>query len=369
MAPAMIAGRIASLNPARCWGSDTNPELALAAKLAWLLLLCGGFVSRAGLIDPATAQEFSLVPGGLAWMFRLVFVAAGVLLLTNQFTRIAAVLAGGCVVLGPWLSLASWRSHEWICGMILILVALETPGQRPWLLRAQATLCVLAVVADGMGRVDWSTHATLEGWAVDRDAPSLLGILRSALPPGLLQLLAAWGAPIASALLAVGLWIPRLRARAAWCTCAYLTAGYVLVGTEDAAYFTLAALVAMLSFLDWPRNRLAAHWPRACGWPMWLRIALDHYDFDQRTEWPFPQNPDADLEVWVDERHLGSRRAVAALLLYFPLFHVLVFAAALALLFALPQPWAAFAHACMGVWLLAFFALPTFHRLNARWTR
>jgi hypothetical protein len=37
-----------------------------------------------------------------------------------------------------------------------------------------------------------------------------------------------------------------------------------------------------------------------------------------------------------------------------------VFVSAVVLLLVLPQPWAALAHACMALWLLAFFAPTTF---------
>lgn len=368
MAATMNAVSLPRMNPARCWGADASAEVVLAAKLAWLLLVCGGVLARVGQTDLATADQLGVVPGGLTWMFRLVFVATGVLLLVNQFVRPAATIAGACVVLAPLLSVANWRSHEWVCGMVLLLAGLETPGARPWLLRAQATLCLAAVACDQMGAIDWTTRATLEGWQVDRDAHALLGVLRSTLPAALLRLFAGWIVPASALAIGAALWVPVARQRAVWFACAWLIAGYVVVGTDEAAFFTLAVLVALLSFLEWPRESLAAHWPRACGWPMWLRIALDHYDFDRKTEWPFPANPDADLDVWTDGKHRIGRNAICALLLYFPLFHFAVFAAAVLLLLLLPQPWATLAHACLGGWLLAFFAFPVFRSLNERWT-
>jgi len=361
--------RPATLNPARVWRAGMNPEVLLAAKLAFVLLVCSGFLVRVGrpgaamtgLVEPLASLASGLLPA--------LFLAAGAALLVNQFTRTAAVVAGACVLLTTLGSLAAWRSHEWICGAVLLLAGLDRPGGRPWLLRAQATLGLLVVLLDGTGAIDWTARASLEGWQVERDTPSLLLALRPVLPPAALHALAAWVVPASALAIATTLWIPRLRARAIWWACAWLLAGAVLVTTEGAAFFTLAMLVAMIPWLNWPRESLQAHWPRACGWPMWLRIALDHYDFDQKTEWPFPNNPDADLDVWVDGAHLVRREGVVALLLYFPLFHISVFAVCVLLLLALPQPWAAVAHASIGLWLLVFFALPTFARLRRRFWR
>lgn len=361
--------RPATLNPARVWRAGMNPEVLLAAKLAWLLLVCSGFLARAG--RPGAAA-FGLVDGVVTAAgpaFPVVFLIAGVALLANQLTRAAAIVAGICVLLTPLGSLAAWRSHEWICGAVLLLAGLDQPGGRPWLLRAQATLALLVVVFDGTSSIDWTTRAALEGWRIERDTPSLLLALRGVVPAGAFHFFAAWIVPASAVAAATALWIPRLRDRAIWWACAWLLVGYLLVTTDEAGCFTLAVLIAMLSWLNWPRESLQAHWPRACGWPMWLRIALDHYDFDQKTEWPFPDNPDADLDVWVDGKHLVRREAVVALLLYFPLFHIAIFVVAIVLLLALPQPWAAVAHASVGLWLLVFFALPTFARLRRGWLR
>lgn len=361
--------RPATLNPARVWRTGMNPEVLLAAKLAWVLLLCSGFLWRAGRPGAAMLDALDRLPHDADWVALVLFLVSGAALLMNQVTRTAAIVAGVCVLVTPLGSLAAWRGHEWICGAVLLLAGLESPGGRPWMLRAQATVGLLAVLLDRTGAIDWTARPTLEGWQVERDTPSLIVWLRGILPAGALHAFAAWIVPASALTVATALWIPRVRDRAIWWACAWLLCGYLLVATDEAGFFTLAMLIAMLAWLNWPRESLQAHWPRACGWPMWLRIALDHYDFDQKTEWPFPNNPDADLDVWVDGKHLVRREAIVALLLYFPLFHMSVFAVAIVLLRALPQPWAAVAHASIGLWLLAFFALPTFVRLRRRWRR
>lgn len=356
----MMLPRPADLNPARCWHGGMSPEVLLAAKLAWVLLLASGFLVHAGAIGAPLFGGFDVLAPGTVWLYRVLFVVAGLALVANQATRISAAVAGACVLLAPLQSIAAWRGHEWICGAILLLAALEMPGERPWLLRIQATLALLAVVLDRTDAIQWATPATLEGWRVDRDAPSLVRVLESALPTTWMHAFATWLVPLSAIALASGLWVQRWRGRAAWLACAWYLAGYLLVGETEAGFHALAGLVALLAFMEWPRQSLAAHWPRACGWPMWLRIALDHYDFDRKTDWPFPQNPDADLDVWIDGRHLPCRHGLAALLLTFPLFHMAVLAVAVVLLLALPQPWAAVAHACLGLWFLVFFAPTTF---------
>lgn len=354
--------KLSALNPARCWDAGMSPEVLIAAKLAWLLLVCGGFFARVGRPGAAMVSLFDGFPAGAGWLMPVLFAVSGLALLTNQAARTAAVVAGACALLTPLFSIAAWRSHEWICGAILLLAGLDKPGGTSLLVRAQATLCLGVVLFDQTGAVDWTTQATLEGWRVDRDSWSLLQSMRESLPAGMLGFAGSWLVPLSALVIATGLWIQSMRRIAVWCACAWLLVGYLVIGTDTAALFTLATLVAMLAFLDWPRSSIAAHWPRACGWPMWLRIALDHHDYDRRTEWPFPQNPDADLDVWIDGAHLTGRRGIAALLLYFPLFHMTVFSAVILLLLVLPQPWAMVAHVAIGVWLLAFFAPAAFGR-------
>lgn len=345
----------AALHPARCCRAGMNPEVLLAAKLAWLLLLCSGFLARAGRPGAAVAPVLEPLGAVSGWVLPVLFLVSGAALLTNQVTRFAAGAAGASVVLTTLGSLAAWRAHEWVCGALLVLAALERPGGRPWLLRAQATLALAMVALDHPGGMAWTTRATLEGWQVGVDTYSLLGALQEVLPAWMLQAVTGWILPATALAIAVGLWVRRLRALAAWCAGLWVVLGYVLMGSDASAWYGLAVLVGLLSFLAWPRQSLAAHWPRACGWPMWLRIALDHYDFDQQTEWPFPNNPDADLDVWVDGTHLTGRRAIGALLLYFPLFHASVFALAVVLLLIMPQPWAMAGHLVLAAAVLGFF--------------
>ena len=344
-----------TLNPARCCRAGMNPEVLLAAKLGWVLLVCTGFLARAGRQGAAVLAALEPLGAVSGWLLPAAFLVSGAALLTNQMTRAAAGIAGASVVLTMLGSLAAWRAHEWLCGAVLVLASLDTPGGRPWLLRAQATLALAVVVLDRPGNIDWTSRATLEGWEVGADTYSLLGALRAMGPAWLPELVAGWLMPATGLIAAAGLWLPRMRAPAAWAAALWLILAYMLTGTDESAWYGLGVLVAMLGFLEWPRQSLAAHWPRACGWPMWLRIALDHYDIDQQTEWPFPNNPDADLDVWVDGRHLVGRRAVGALLLYFPLFHASVFALAVVLLVILPQPWAMAGHGVLAGAALGFF--------------
>ena len=55
---------------------------------------------------------------------------------------------------------------------------------------------------------------------------------------------------------------------------------------------------------------------------------LDRGDFERRTDWPRPPDPDAELEAWFDVRPVAGARAVQQLVLVFPAFYF----AALALL-------------------------------------
>src|SRR5690606_15934257 len=78
----------------------------------------------------------------------------------------------------------------------------------------------------------------------------------------------------------LGMAIPRARRTAAWLAVFFYTLLYLVLGAAEVALFAGAVAIAQIAVIDWPRFVIVV-WPRSCGWPLWLRVALDRYDFER----------------------------------------------------------------------------------------
>lgn len=298
------------------------PNALLMAKLAWLLLVVGGFwIALRGPYVPVVGLLARLPREPV--LLSIAFWGAGLCLLGNRCVRPAAAVAGGVVLIAPFESLTTWHPYAWVCGCILILAALETTGDRPRFLRA------LLVLVHGAALLSATRP---EGWAHSALAPAWL-------PGDYAGLLPRWFANLAGArdpvallhtatlvgctVIFLGMLVPRLRAAAGWLALLFYTLLYVALGHAEVALFGGAVALAQIAILDWPRFVIVV-WPRSCGWPLSLRRVLDRADFERRTDWPRPPDPDAELEAWFDVRPVAGAHAVQQLVLVFPAFYFAV---------------------------------------------
>jgi hypothetical protein len=296
-----------------------RPNLLLMAKLTWLLLVIGGFGRT--LLGPYTPAVglFQAIPGE-SLLLSAGFWLGGFCLLLNRAVRGAAVITGSVVLLAPFESLPAWHPYAWVGGCVLVLAALQGSSENPRFLRWLLVVIHGAALLGAWQGAGWVQAALAEPWSPSDYLGSLPRRLDAHLAEGSL----ARGLRFASiglcTVMTVGMMIPRLRRLAAWIALLFYAVVYLALGTSEVALFVGAVAIAQIAVIDWPRFIIVV-WPRSCGWPLWLRVALDRYDFEGRTDWPRPPDPDAELEAWFDLKPFTGARAVANLVLVFPVFY------------------------------------------------
>lgn len=354
-------------NPLACGGTAMQPNALLMAKLFLVLLVATGFTRHLGAPLAPLWPAFDVLREIPAARFALpgLFCAAGALLLLNRFVRAASVTLGLLVLLVLVRSRPVFTAETWLAGSLLLLAGLQPRGDRPWLARGFVAFFYLAAAVSQLRVPGWTHGVVFAGW-----------IQAGLLHPVAEWFVSAWMAPafawsivILEAALAVALMFPRSRKAAVFAGIALHLGTNLIFAGADLGGFSLAIGVAYLAFLDWPASEVSATWPRACGWPIWLRIALDRLDWDRHIDWPFPPDPDADLLVSYDGQYFFHWRALCRLLLASPVFLSGVFLLALAAQLLLPPVVAATEHAVLLIPLALFFAVPAARRVQHRLRR
>jgi hypothetical protein len=339
------------------------PEVLCVAKLAAAALVLDGFFARIdGPFVPVADWPWAAgLPAGFGTVLQAGFWITAGALLVNRWPRAASVACGAIVLAGQAVALPAVAGHALLLGFLLVLAGLEAPGRRPVLLRAQMALVFLLAAAGKAATPEWRDGAIVLDWL----HAGLPGLFMPAAGGGVAHAAAAaaaWALVLAQAAAAAGLAVPRWRGRAAAGAVVLNLVFVFLVPTRAMEAWTLAVGVGLIAFLDWPRGAVHAHWPRACGWPMALRIALGRHDHDHRVVWPFPADPNGELEVEADGARLHDWHALRFLVLHSPAFHAAWLALAMAVYRLLPEASAAGVFVVVGAPLWAFLAVPSFGR-------
>jgi hypothetical protein len=305
-----------------------HPQVLLAAKLMLVVLLSGG-LSRP--LESESAALFADAPAwlrgyaSLGWVHTSLVVAAAGALLLNRLVRTAAVVVGLLGLGALAADVARFAPHLAFGSVVSIVAGLQPEGGRPWLVRAVTSFFLLSASATLALTPGWLGGGVPGSW-VHMGIAHLSAVGAVSLFGDGFWTVVAWLLPAGGFAVAVGLLVPRTRTAAALALAIGLLLATCTLALAQAHALVIAIGVAALAYLDWPKGPIVVLWPRACGVPMWVRIALDRYDFDGRLDWPLPPDPDAILEVTLERRHYVESRALAALLLRFPVFIVGAFA-------------------------------------------
>lgn len=358
-------------NPLACSDTPLAPNALLMAKLAVLLLFVKGFVLHLGVpFAPLVSglDKLRHFPSfGIA--LQSVFVAASACLLVNRFVRTSALLLGVLVLFEQVQSEPALNGYALLCGCVLLLVGLHRGGEQPTLVQWQLVLLYLVAAANKFANPDWTGGSIVETWLSDASAHPAAAWFAALMPAGFVPAVLPWAIIACEVLLAIGLAVPRTRKWTVFGGIVFQLAVHVTFSSAAMGSFSIAMGIAYLSFLRWPRGQVVVLWPRACGWPLWLRIALDRFDWDRRLSWPQPPDPDADLEVSYDGGVFFHWRGLCKLLLAFPAFYFAGFAFLLGTQLLLRPGLAAIVHAVVIAPLCVFFAVPTLRRAQHRLRR
>jgi hypothetical protein len=356
-------------NPMACSDTAMLPNTLLIAKLSVLILLADGFWRQLrGPFIPAEGM-FSIFPdhAAVTAAMHLVFFGLAMCVLLNRFVRPASAILGAFIILLQVASMTAFRGPDLLCGSLLLLAGLQGERDEPVLIRWQVVLVHAAAVLEATRTNGWGGVWIADRWIPEDFSNPVFLMLEAVMPSGWFGMLAAGFVALAELILVVAFLQRRFRKYAVWSGLILHAGIYAATGTTETAAFTAALFVAYLSFLNWPKESVCALWPRSCGWPMWLRIALDRYDFDGRIDWPLPPDPNAELEVSYGNRHTMDARALRDLLLLFPAFYFFLFAFAAINQWLWPVTISVALNGTLAFGLLWFFSVSSFRRIRSRW--
>lgn len=369
MAPTINQDLQVSWNPLACSDTAMRPNTLLMAKLTFLLLLVSGFPQQillAALIPWWAGGEILVHLNGLRPALAVVFFAAGTLLLLNRFVRHASLAAGVVVFAVLLLSRSAFHAGTVLSGFILLWGGFQGRRDHPSFVQWQIVIAHFALFLGATNGLDWLGALTAEPWIPEDVGNPLLQSVQQVFPSGWFDLSLGGLVLVTELLLTVGLALRPLRRPAIVGSLAFHTALYGLMGSREIAVLVAAMAIGMLAFVHWPQTTLTAIWPRACGWPVWLRMTLERTDWDQRIDWPMPRDPEGELEVSHDGVATRGWSGVGTLLLFQPALHFgfLLLAATLAL--ALPLALRAPVNATLALGCLLFFVWPDLRRFRLR---
>ena len=352
-------------NPLAFSDTPMEPSVLLAAKLAFVALAGGGFFLHVGqpfapLLGPLDALRAA---PGFGALLQAAFWIPGVALLLNRHVRVASAACGVVVLWTQLQSRPALASPALLLGFLLVLAGLEAPRRRPLLLRWQIVVVFVIAFAGKIADPLWRDGTVMAGLIESGMAGPFFAWSAGVRPPALSAAGFSWAIMVAQFALACGLATTPWNAHAVRYAVIVQLATLLLLPTAAMAAWSIAVGIGLLAFLDWPQGPVRALWPRSCGWPLWLRIALDRYDWDHRIVWPLPPDPEADLEVDYDDVEAHHWHAARALVLHFPAFWVATFLVLFAVHRLLPPSVAAIVIAVFGLTLWTFLTVPA----SMRW--
>lgn len=360
-----------SWNPLACSDTAMCPNTLLIAKLSALILLADGFWHHLNRPYIPFHGIAAFLPDNAttAILLHVVFAGTVICVLCNRVVRPASMVLGALVVLIQFGSAVAFRGHNFFCGSLLLLAGLQGRREMPVLIRWQAVLMHVAVLLEATRANGWSNAWVIERWIPEDFSNPVFVFADAVLPSGWFGQLTAWFIILAELALVAAFILRRFHKYAIWGGLILHLGIYAATGTPEIAAFTAVLFTAYLSFLNWPTDTICALWPRSCGWPMWLRIALDRYDFDHRIDWPMPPDPNAELEVSYGNRHTKDARALRDLLLLFPSFYLFLFATTAVNQWLWPTIISVVLNGTLGFGLLWFFSVSSYRRIRSQWRR
>lgn len=356
-------------NPLACSDTPMLPNTLLMAKLSVLILLADGFWRQLQGPFVPTPGIFPTIPehAALTAAIHLVFFGLAACILFNRSVRPASASLGAFIILLQTASMTAFRGPDFLCGSLLLLAGLQGPRDEPVLIRWQVVLVHAVAAIEATRANDWGGTWVANRWIPEDFSNPVLLLVEMILPTGWFGTIASGFVVLAELGLVVAFLQPRFRKYAIWGGLILHTGIYAATGTTETAAFTAGLFVSYLSFLNWPKESVCALWPRSCGWPMWLRIALDRYDFDGRIDWPLPPDPNAELEVSYGNRHRTDARALRDLLLLFPAFYFCLFVFAAINQCVWPVAVSVTLNGTVAFGLLWFFSVSSFSGIRSRW--
>jgi hypothetical protein len=288
------------------------PNTLLMCKLLVFLLTIHGFLSDIG--DPhipfiPILDYFRGWPGLFKYSLLVTFAISGIALFLNIRVRTAAIILGLTVILYILASKPGYRNHILIVGCLLFLAGLHKSNENAWLIKYQFAVMYFGAFLNKCFNSDWHNGGFMHHWLHGHLKNPFYETLSPLLPDLWFATLLSWTVITCELLLAVLLFHPPWRKLGVWLMLAMHISFFIIVGRRPFGHFTEDILIALLVFLNWPRETMvltvrgsfAQRLRPIFQWINWdSQFALDH-------------NPNRD-STWItlktDDRVMNNTRAL-----------------------------------------------------------
>jgi predicted DCC family thiol-disulfide oxidoreductase YuxK len=286
--------------PFRLTGADLPPQLVLLCRLLALTLLLTGhvrlfqtpFLSFLPFLEDLPGVEFQRT-------LQVTVVAGSLALLFLPRLRLAALLTGTALLLAVLSSRTYFGNNKTFTALLLLLAA--TGDAR--LLRWQVAILYFGAGLNKVLDPDWQSGRFFDYWAGVRLENAFYLWAAPLLPPLVLGKLFCWMTIGVEGALAVLLLFRRWAGPAIWIA-ALFQCGLVLFTGQTFTLFFFASQIALLAFLEWPREPITVIWDGECGFCAQAKRQISRFDLDGLFHWVAQQ-------TGIGERWGLSREALA----------------------------------------------------------
>ncbi len=293
--------------PWRNTGTSMPPNTLLMCKLLVFLLTIHGFLGS--IDDPHIPfipwlDQFREWPGLFKYSLLASYITFGAALFLNIRVRTAAIVLGSVVILYTLASKPDYRNHIFIVSCLLFLAGLHKPNEDSWLIKYQFAVMYLGAFLNKCIDSDWHNGAFMHFWMHGHLKNPFYETLSPLLPELWFATLLSWTVIVCELVLAALFFHPPWRKLGVWLALAMHLSFLIIVGRRPFGHFTEDILIAMLVFLNWPREAMVLTVRSSIMKPLRLIFQWINWDSQFTLKHTFkPDSPWLTLEIDHHARH------------------------------------------------------------------
>ncbi|OUR91562.1 hypothetical protein A9Q87_09650 [Flavobacteriales bacterium 34_180_T64] len=313
------------LRPLQFEGTAMHPNVLLMCKLLVLLVVAHHFIEK--IEDPfipfiASLDVFHETSGIFKFTLRTLFLISALALFFNYFVRSASILLGLVIILTILSSKPLFANHTFVCGCALFLAGLTNNKQPPWLLFLQLSLIYLGASLNKILDVDWWSGAYMHNWLLNARANPFYMEISKLLPDMWFAKFLSWIAITSELLLGVLLLFKKQRKLAVWIIIIFHGMLFTITSFRFGHFFD-SLLIFLLAFITWPKGNLNISYnPQIINR---FKQLISFLDFDRKFNWTSSEHQGQWLQLSSDSKTLSNDAALKYILLYTPVFFLLLF--------------------------------------------
>jgi predicted DCC family thiol-disulfide oxidoreductase YuxK len=267
--------------PFRLQGADLEPRLVLLCRLLALTLLFTWHVQYLQTPFLSFVPFLEELPGvAFQRTLQVTVVAGSLAMLFGARIRLAAFLTGAALLLAVLSSRTYFGNNKTFTALLLLLAAVGDAR----LLRWQVAILYFGAGLNKAFDPDWHSGQFFDHWAAERLRNAFYLWAAPLLPPLVLGKLFC-GMTIAVELALAGLMLFRRWAWPAVWISALFQCGLVLFTGQTFTLFFFASQIALLAFVEWPKEPITVIWDGECGFCAQARDRISQFDPDGLFNW------------------------------------------------------------------------------------